>query len=85
MNELIPNIEEMFITPDTIFEEVTGLVKRTRMNYLEATVHYCEQHGYDIEAISKIIPQSLRTLMEEDAKRLKLLKKNYYNNNTLPL
>jgi hypothetical protein len=55
------------------------------MNYLEATAYFCEKNNYDTTSISKIIPQSLRALIEQSAKDLKLLKKKYNNSNTLPL
>jgi hypothetical protein len=75
MNEILPEI---------IFTEVTNIATRMKMNHLEAMLFFCDKNEYDIETLSSIVPQSLKTLMEEDARSLRLLKKEY-SNNTLPL
>jgi|LakMenE01Jun11ns_1017448.scaffolds.fasta_scaffold9957393_10 hypothetical protein len=85
MTNELPNIEDIIIKPEDILREVTEIVQQYKMNYLEATAYFCEKNNYDTTSISKIIPQSLRALIEQSAKDLKLLKKKYNNSNTLPL
>lgn len=77
-------LEQIEVLPETIYAEVTSIASRMKMNHLEAMLYFCDKNQYDIEVISTIVPQSLKTLMEEDARSLRLLKKEY-NNNTLPL
>jgi hypothetical protein len=85
MTNELPKIEDILIKPEDILREVKDIVSSYRMNYLEATVYYCEKNNYDTEAISKIIPQSLKTLIEQSAKELRLFKKNHNNVKTLPI
>jgi hypothetical protein len=85
MTNELPNIEDILIRPEQILVDVTDIVHKYKMNYLEATAYYCEKNNYDTTSISKIIPQSLRALIEQSAKDLKLLKKKYNNSNTLPI
>jgi hypothetical protein len=85
INNEIPNIEDILVKPEFLLSTINEIVHQHKMNYLEATVYYCEKNNYDLESISKIIPQSLRTLIEESAKELRLFKKIYNQNNTLPI
>lgn len=84
MNREINSIDDILIRPEDILREVKEIVQKHKMNYLEATAFFCEKNNYDVVAISSIIPQSLRTLIESSAQELKLLKKKH-RNSTLPL
>jgi len=85
MSNELPNIEDILIKPEDILKDVTNIVLLHKMNYLEATAYYCEKNNYDTESISRIIPSSLRSLIEQSAKELKLLKKKYNRSNSLPI
>jgi len=84
-NELLPSIEDILIKPEDLLCDIKALVLNNRMNYLEAVVYYCQKNNYDIEAVAKTIPQSLRTLVEDSAKKLKLFKKIHNNSKSLPI
>jgi len=84
-NELLPSIEDILITAEDLLRDIKALVLNNRMHYLEAVVYYCQKNNYDIEAVAKTIPQSLRTLVEESAKKLKLFKKIHNNSKSLPI
>lgn len=84
-NELLPSIEDILIKPEDLLRDIKALVLNNRMHYLEAVVYYCQKNNYDIEAVAKTIPQSLRTLVEESAKKLKLFKKIHNNSKSLPI
>ena len=84
-NELLPSIEDILIKPEDLLRDIKALVLNNRMNYLEAVVYYCQKNNYDIEAVAKTIPQSLRTLVEDSAKKLKLFKKIHNNSKSLPI
>ncbi len=85
MTNDLPNIEDIIIKPEDILREVKDLALNNKMNYLEATVYYCEKNNFDLEAVSRTIPQSLRTLIEQSAKELRLFKKSHNSSNTLPI
>ena len=83
-NDLLPSIEDILIKPEDMLRDIKEIVANTKMDYLSATVYYCQKNNYDIEAVAKTIPQSLRTLVEESAKKLKLFKK-IHNSQSLPI
>lgn len=84
-NDLLPSIEDILIKPEDMLRDIKEIVANTKMDYLSATVYYCQKNNYDIEAVAKTIPQSLRTLVEESAKKLKLFKKIHNNSQSLPI
>lgn len=73
------------VTPESLVQDITGIASRNRMNYIDATVLFCEQRGLDVESVGKLIPSSLRSKIEESAREMKMLKKQYNNISTLPL
>lgn len=77
--------DEIEIAPEQLLIDIKNIVAEYKMNYIDATVYYCENRGYDIESISKIIPSPLRGLIEESAKSMKLLKKEFNISSSLPL
>lgn len=85
MTNELPNIEDILIKPEDILTEVNEIVTNHKMDYLEATAFYCEKNNYDIESISKIIPQSLKSLIETSAMKNRLFKRIHNNRRTLPI
>ena len=73
------------VTPDTLISEIESIVYRKRLNYIDATVYFCEINDLDIESVGKIIPSSLRSKIEDSARASRMLKKEYNNISTLPL
>ena len=84
-SELLPSIEDMIVRPEDMLMDIKEIVANTKMDYLSATVYYCQKNNYDIEAVAKTIPQSLRTLIEESAKTMRLFKKIHNNSKSLPI
>jgi hypothetical protein len=84
MNREINSIEEIILRPEDILREIKEIVNKHKMNYLEATAFFCETNNYDVLAISSVIPQSLKTLIESSAQEMRLLKKKH-RTSTLPL
>lgn len=78
-------LEDLVIKPEEILKAVTDLVWEYDINHIDALVMYCDMNQYDIEAICKIIPQSLRSEIEQDAKKLRLLRKDINTQPKLPI
>jgi len=65
------------------FASRVGLhVYRDDMSYIEAALHICEELNIDPEDIGQLVDASLRSKLEQEAKRSNLLPRN---NNTYEL
>lgn len=65
------------------FASRVGLhVYRDEMSYIEAALHICEELKIDPEDIGQLVDTSLRSKLEQEAKRSNLLPRN---NNTYEL
>jgi len=73
------------VTPDTLIQEIDAIVYRHNMNYIDATVYFCEQNDLDVESVGKLIPSSLRSKIEDSARKSRLLKKEFNDITTLPI
>ena len=73
------------LTVEQLIQDIDDIVRRNRMNYIDAIVFYCEKNNFDVEALAKMIPSSLRSKVEESARKTKMLKKQYYRISTLPI
>ena len=73
------------LTVEQLIQDIDDIVRRNRMNYIDAIVFYCEKNNFDVESLAKLIPSSLRSKVEESARQTKMLKKQYYNISTLPI
>ena len=73
------------LTVEQLVQDIDDIVRRNRMNYIDAMVFYCEKNNFDVEALAKMIPSSLRSKVEESARKTKMLKKQYYRISTLPI
>ena len=45
------------------------------MNYIDAIVHYCEENGYEVDSVSKLISKPLKEKLKCDAINLNFLKR----------
>ena len=73
------------LTVEQLIQDIDDIVRRNRMNYIDAIVFYCEKNNFDVESLAKLIPSSLRSKVEESARNTRMLKKQYYNFSTLPI
>ena len=73
------------MTQEELYENIINIRTKFKTNTLDAFLIFCEKNDYDVESLCTIIPQSLMADMEEDAKRLKLLKRKYLEEVSLPL
>jgi len=73
------------ITPEQLVQDINDIAYRNRMNYIDATVYYCEKNNLDIESVGKLVPSSLKSKIEESAREVRMLKKEFNNISTLPI
>ena len=74
--ELQKEIEKKFLCPEKFTKEIEKMVSsREDLNYITAITEYCEINGIDIEAIPKLISNSLKDRIKTDAIRLNFIKR----------
>ena len=75
-NELEKVLESKFFCPTRFAEEIEKLVLLNKdMNYIDAIVHFCEQHSLDLESVPKLISKPLKEKIKCDALELNFMKK----------
>lgn len=79
------DIENMVVKPEVILKDVKELVEKYNINHIDALLLFCDKNMYDVESVCKIIPASLRSQIEDDARNLKLLKKDMNTRSKLPI
>lgn len=62
-------------------QKMESFAKKSNLGLMEAILAYCEKYEIEIEAISGLISQNLKSKLREEAEELNLLPKA----NTLPL
>jgi len=68
-------INEKFISKEKFAEEIESLVLKTKMNYIDAIVEYCEKNEIDLESVGKLVSKPLKEKIKYDAVELNYLKK----------
>jgi hypothetical protein len=68
-------LNKKFISKDKFAEEIEALVKRTKMNYIDSIVQYCEENSIELDGISKLISKPLKEKLRYDATELNFLRR----------
>ena len=68
-------LNKKFISRDKFAEEIEALVLRTKMNYINAIVEYCEQNNIEVDTVGKLISKPLKEKIRADAQRLNCIKR----------
>lgn len=74
-NEINEELNKKFISKDKFAEDVEALVLSTEMNYIDAIVEYCEEHGIELDTVSKLVSKPLKEKLRVQAMDLNFLKK----------
>ena len=74
-------IGEMMLSKQKFPRMIEDTVARTRLSYIDAIVHICEQNQMEIEDVKKYISDPIKEKLEGEAKRLNFLPRG----NELPL
>lgn len=48
------------ISSDKFYKEIETLVKKHKLNYIDAVLHYCEKNEIEIEAAASMIKSNMR-------------------------
>jgi hypothetical protein len=68
-------INKRFLCPQKFAQEIENIVKVSKINYIDAIVHYCEENNVEVETISKLVSKPLKEKLKNDAIQLNFLKK----------
>ena len=74
-DEINKELDKKFISKDKFAEDVENIVLRTKMNYIDAIVEYCEENSIELENVGKLISKPLKEKIKCDAMELNFLKK----------
>ena len=68
-------IEKKFLTTAKFTNDIENLVKRTKLNYIDAIVMYCEENNIDVLSVPKLLSKPLKEKLKCDATELNYIKK----------
>ena len=74
-NEFTAALGKKFMNPAKFAVEIENLVKKEKLNYIDAIVLYCEENSIEIESVSKLISKPLKEKLKCNATNLNYLKK----------
>ncbi len=74
-NEFTAALGKKFMNPDKFAVEIENLVKKEKLNYIDAIVLYCEENSIEIDSITKLISKPLKEKLKCDAQQLNFMKK----------
>ena len=76
-NELDKVLESKFYCPSKFTQEIESLVQTVPdMNYIDASVHFCEKNSIDVESVPKLITKPLKEKLKYEAMELNFLKRS---------
>ena len=81
--EINEELNKKFVSKEKFAEEIEALVLRTKMNYIDAIVEYCEVNNIEVDTVGKMISKPLKEKIKYDAMELNFLKKT--SRSKLPL
>ena len=73
--EINEELNKKFVSKEKFAEEIESLVLRTKMNYIDAIVEYCEPNNIEVDTVGKMISKPLKEKIKYDAMELNFLKK----------
>ena len=62
-------------TSSEFFTKITEIVNRTKLSYMDAILHYCDQNGMEPETAGGLINGKLKQKIREEAEELNFLPK----------
>ena len=57
------------------YTKIQELVEETRLSYMDAVLHYCDQNGMEPETAAQLINGKLKAQIREEAEELNFLPK----------
>lgn len=62
--------------------KIECLAKEKKLSYMDSIIHYCEETGFELELVPKMISGSLKEKLKQEAEELHFLPKS--NTSKLP-
>ena len=62
-------------TSAEFFTKIQELVQETRLSYMDAVLHYCDQNGMEPETAAQLVNSKLKAQIREEAEELNFLPK----------
>lgn len=74
-NKVKDELDKKFLCSQKFAQDIEQIVKESKINYIDAIVHYCEENNIEVETVSKLISKPLKEKIKNDAIELNFLKK----------
>ena len=74
-NQVDDLIKEKFLCQAKFAQEVEGLDKEYKFNYIDAILTFCEENKIEMESVGKLISKPLKEKLKAEAMELNLLKR----------
>ena len=74
-NEVNEELNKKFLSKDKFAEDIEALVLKTKMNYIDAIVEYCEANNIELDTVNKLVSKPLKEKIKCDAIELNFLKR----------
>ena len=68
---------DTIMNTQTFSTKIEELVQETRLPYLDAVIHYCEENNIEIETGAKLVNSIIKKKIEAEAADLNFLKEKY--------
>ena len=62
-------------TSSEFYTKIVTLVEQTKLSYMDAVLHYCDQNGMEPETAAQLINGKLKAQIREEAEELNFLPK----------
>ena len=62
-------------TSSEFYIKIQKLVEQTKLSYMDAVLHYCDQNGMEPETAAQLINGKLKTQIREEAEELNFFPK----------
>ena len=62
-------------TSSEFFTKITEIVNRTKLSYMDAILHYCDQNGMEPETAAQLVNNKLKAQIREEAEGLNFFPK----------
>ena len=62
-------------TSSEFFTKITEIVNRTKLSYMDAILHYCDQNGMEPAPAAQLVNTKLKAQIREEAEVLNFLPK----------
>ena len=62
-------------TSNEFYTKIVALVEQTKLSYMDAVLHYCDQNGMEPETAAQLVNSKLKAQIREEAEELNFLPK----------